>query len=193
LPGDKESCVFAVTRDAFDWQTIALGKQALADKVAAFPHGLDVVALNKLIEAQKPELFNLDLAQELYASLFGSTDALIKDKRHLLIVPSGPLTALPFHILVTQKTEGAPKDSSIFGRYRDAAYLVKRQAITILPSVAGLKALRMAWRPDESAKPFIGFGNPIFRAEENVAFDSRQQSGKIQVASRSARGYADYW
>jgi CHAT domain len=132
--------------------------------------------------------------EELYASLFGAADALIKDRRHLLIVPSGPLTALPFHLLVTQKAESAAKDSSVFARYRDAAWLIKRQAITILPSVPSLKALRFSARTDESAKPLIGFGDPLFRAEENIAFDSPgKEGGRIQVASRSARGYAEYW
>jgi CHAT domain-containing protein len=193
LAGDKESYVFALTRQAFDWQTIPLGQQALADKVTAFRHGLDVDALKKSLEARKPELFDLDLARELYASLFGSTDALIKDKSHLLFVPSGPLTALPFHLLVTQEADSAPKYSSLFGNYRDAAWLVKRQAITILPSVSSLKALRMSARTGEGVKPLIGFADPLSRAEENIAFDSGKQSGRIQVASRSTRGYADYW
>jgi CHAT domain-containing protein len=193
LPGDKESYVFALTRDAFDWQTIPFGKQALAEKVSAFRHGLDVDELNKSVAAGKPELFDLDLAQELYASLLGPADALIKDKRHLLIVPSGPLTELPFHLLVTQKFEGAAKDSSVFGPYRDAAWLIKRQAVAILPSVPSLKALRFSARTDAGAKPLIGFGDPLFRAEENIAFDSGKQGARIQVASRSTSGYADYW
>ena len=49
------------------------------------------------------ELFDLGLAHELYAALIGPVEALIKDKRHLLVVPSGALTALPFHLLVTEK------------------------------------------------------------------------------------------
>jgi Tetratricopeptide repeat/CHAT domain len=175
LPGDKESTVFALTREAFDWQTISLGSSALSEKVTAFRHGLDVDALNKSVDAGKPELFDLNLAQELYASLLGPVESLIKDKRNLLIVPSGPLTALPFHLLVTQKQDGAATDSSVFGRYRDAAWLIKRQAITILPSVPSLKALRFSARTDEGAKPLIGFGDPLFRAKQNIAFDPGKQ------------------
>jgi CHAT domain-containing protein len=43
------------------------------------------------------------------------------------------------------------------------------------------------------AKPLIGFGDPLFRAEENIAFDPGKQGGRIKVASRSAGGYSDYW
>jgi CHAT domain-containing protein/tetratricopeptide (TPR) repeat protein len=192
LPGHKESYAFALTRDSFDWQTISLGKEAIAEKVSAFRHGLDVNELKKSLEVQNPVFFDLDLAQELYASLLGPADSLIKDKLHLLIVPSGPLTALPFRLLVTQKADSAAKDSSVFGRYRDAAYLLKRQTITILPSVPSLQALRMSARTNEGAKPLIGFADPVFRAEENIA-GLKKPGGRIQIASRSTRGYADYW
>ena len=37
------------------------------------------------------------------STLIGPVEALIRDKRHLIVVPSGALTALPFHLLVTEK------------------------------------------------------------------------------------------
>ena len=45
----------------------------------------------------KSGLFDLARANWLYKTLLGPVEALVKDKRSLLIVPSGPLTALPFH------------------------------------------------------------------------------------------------
>jgi hypothetical protein len=51
----------------------------------------------------------------------------------------------------------------------DAAYLIKRQAITILPSVPSLKALRFSARMDAGAKPLIGFGDPVLRADFTVS------------------------
>ena len=42
LTGDKESYVFALTREGFEWRTIPLGAKALSEKVAAFRRGLDV-------------------------------------------------------------------------------------------------------------------------------------------------------
>ena len=65
----------------------------------------------------------------------------MKDKRSLLVVPSGALTALPFHLLVTEKPPAAIPET--FAGYRDAAWLLKRQAVSVLPSVASLKALRV--------------------------------------------------
>ena len=45
-------------------------------------------------------------AHELYKALLGPAEDLIKGK-HLLIVPSGPLTSLPFNVLVTEPPKAA--------------------------------------------------------------------------------------
>jgi hypothetical protein len=39
---EKETYVFALTRDNFDWKPIPLGAEALSQKVAAFRRGLDI-------------------------------------------------------------------------------------------------------------------------------------------------------
>jgi CHAT domain-containing protein len=137
------------------------------------------------------ELFDLSLAHELYVTLLGPVEALVKDKHHLLVVPSGALTSLPFHLLVTGKPAAAvpasrnPKDLAI---YRNAAWLLKRQAITVLPSVASLKALRALARKDQAAKPLVGFGDPVFDPNEPGA------GGAPRGVSRSAaRAYTDFW
>ncbi len=183
LAGDKESYVFALTHDAFDWRVIPLTKAQLGDKVAAFRTGLDVVALNQSILEKKPVLFNLDTAYELYSQLLRPIEATIKDKKTLAIVPSGALTALPFHLLVTEKPPAPLNDGKNAGPYRDAAWLLRRHAVTVLPSVASLRALRSEKRADNGARPFVGFGDPLF------------QSAPSPNNSRGmkARGYADFW
>jgi tetratricopeptide (TPR) repeat protein len=125
LTGDKESYVFVLSREAFDWKTIPVGAKDLSDKVAALRHGLDVGELTKSASAGKPELFDLGLAHELYAALLGPVEALVKDKRHLLIVPTGALTALPFHLLVTETPatptpHAAPRHKRNIGMWRSA-------------------------------------------------------------------------
>src|SRR5205085_1383878 len=69
--------------------------------------------------------------------------------KHLIIVPSGPLTNLPFHVLVTQ-----PPDPALvaMARYRRAAWLALRQSVTVLPSVGSLQALRKL-APSQAKKP----------------------------------------
>lgn len=184
LPGDNETYVFALTHDAFEWHTIALSRRELSEKVAAFRRGLDVDELNDSIAAHKPVYFNLDLAYELYSKLLGPVEATIKDKRYLAVVPSGALTSLPFHLLVTEKPPAAPADPGAMPAYRDAAWLLRRQAVSVLPSVASLKALRSAARTDHGTKPFIGFGDPLF----NSGAPAGDRRGLA-----TTRGYNEFW
>ncbi|MCK1410424.1 CHAT domain-containing protein [Bradyrhizobium sp. 76] len=130
----------------------------------------------------------------MFGQLIGPVDGLIKNKRNLLVVPSGALTALPFHLLVTEsptKTSlqlngRAPEQDS--AQYRDAAWLIKRQAVSVLPSVASLRTLRSFTRRDSSQKPLIGFGDPVF-SQERAPGGNR---GTVHTRG-VARSYADYW
>jgi CHAT domain-containing protein len=121
--------VFALTRDGFQWKTIPLKTEALEQKVAAFRRGLDV---DVLLRRDWRGLFDLALAHELYDALIDPVEPLIRDKRHLMVVPTGALTALPFHLLVTEKpTVPVPPIKTVrdLAAYRDAAWLLKRHAV----------------------------------------------------------------
>ena len=185
---EVESYVIAITRDGFDWKPIPRGAETLSQLIAAFRRGLDI---GKASDASgKSALFDLALAHELHGMLLAPVDALIKDKPSLLIAASGTLTALPFHLLVTEKPAAAIPEK--FEGYRDAAWLLKRQAVSILPSAASLKALRVfAARKQQSTKPLTGFGDPIF----NPAVKPGDANRATQTAARSlATGaYTDFW
>jgi tetratricopeptide (TPR) repeat protein len=193
LAGTNESYVFALTRKGFEWRTIPLGEKDVAAKVAGFRRGLDVEELRKSFDAGKSELFDLATAHEFYLALLGPVEALIKDKPQLLIVPSGPLTALPFHLLVTDKPAIAVPQMQIndMAAYRAAAWLVKRHAVTVLPSVTSLKALRVFASKGQGTKPMIGFGDPVF-AREQAAAPAGQRTPPVKTAART-RAYSDYW
>ena len=199
LSAHEESHVFVFTRQSFAWNTIGTSKQALDEKVAAFRRGLDVAASDgidgKIDPAQAGKLFDLGLAHELYVTLLGPVEALIKDKKHVIVVPSGPLTALPFHLLVTDAPPAAVPGE--LAGYRDAAWLIKRQAVSVLPSIASLKTLRGFARKDGGGKPLIGFGDPVFDpAEAKLAGKPPAGKDTQKTASRGAvasRGYADFW
>jgi tetratricopeptide (TPR) repeat protein len=189
--GDNESYVFAVTRTSATWKQIPLGTAALSEKVAAFRRGLDVEALRQSAEGGQPVLFDLGLANELYAALIGPVEDLSRDAHHVLVVPSGPLTSLPFHLLVTEKPAVAIPQLKDFGSYRDAAWLIKRQAVSVLPALASLKALRQASRRDAGAKPLVGFGDPVFDPAERAKALAKRRAERTHAAVN--RGYGDFW
>ena len=185
LSGDKESYVFALTASDFDWHAIPIGGGDLTGEIEKFREGLDV---------DKLQPFDLNLAYQMFGQLIGPVDGLFKTKRNLLVVSSGALTALPFHLLVTEtptkptlELNGkAPEQDPT--SYRDAAWLIKRQAVAVLPSVASLRTLRSFARRDLNQKPMIGFGDPVF-SQEREPGDNR-----AAVHTRgAARSYTDYW
>lgn len=162
----EETFVWVVTKTDVRWVRSDMGTKSLTTEVQAVRCGLDAAAwtgptCGKLLgadftaeDAAKGKLLPFDHARAhaLYKALFGKVEDIIKDK-HLLIVPSGPLTQLPFHVLVT--TPPASGDN------KSASWLTRHNAITILPAVPSLKALRRVARPSTAPKPMIGFGNPL--------------------------------
>ena len=86
-------------------------------------------------------------------------------KPHLIVVPAGALTSLPFHLLVTQTPAVAvPQVKTVrdLAAYRGAAWLMRKHAVTVLPSIASLKILRDVAGRAAAPRPYLGFGNPDF-------------------------------
>lgn len=186
---DKQSHVIAITREGVEWKEIPLGADALAQKVTAFRRGLDV---GKARDASgKSGLFDLALANELYVALLGPVEALTQGKRNLLVVPSAALTALPFHLLVMEKPQAAIPDT--LDGYRSAAWLLRRQAVSVLPSVTSLKSLRAFARRDQGVKPMTGFGDPVFNPALEGPADRRAANGKVAARSIVTSAYTDFW
>ena len=118
---------------------------------------------------------------------------------------SGPLSTLPLNVLVTE----APK-AGVAGRladYRSAAWLGTRQAITVLPSVASLKALRHFAKSGRTRKAYLGIGNPllegpradlhfaaIMKDRAQAARDNQRCPVKLQqvASARDHRSVADF-
>ena len=172
-PLPEETFVWVVTKTAVRWVRSDLGTSALKREVAALRCGLDGAAwhgdgaercadLLKLppgmaLKDGAPLPFDAARAHALYAALFGEVRDVIKGK-HLLIVPSGALTTLPFQVLVTEPPHS--KDLAA------ARWLIRDHAITVLPSVASLTALRRTGKASAAPKPMIGFGNPLLDGDQ---------------------------
>src|SRR5262249_48159013 len=155
------------------WVRSEVGTQSLRREVAALRCGLDATAwwrdaacagltgasyTEADYAAGKPLPFDLGRANGLYKSLFGNAEDLIKGKQ-LMIVPAGALTPLPSQVLVAKSP--APQAPA------SAAWLIRDHAITVLPSVASLAALRRTAKPRAATKPMIGFGNPLLDGDES--------------------------
>ncbi len=221
----EETLAWAITKTDARWISIPLGTDALAERVAKLRCGLDREGLwswsgvNQRWEANgaacralapagltadAPLPFDLGTAHELYRALLAPFAELTQGKS-LIIVPSGPLTSLPFHVLITapspRATPTSPHTPSARGEgggegqkqtpspvaaphpgplpmkngereLRDAAWLVLKRPITVLPSVGSLQALRKL-PPSDAKEPYIAFGNPLLDGGGS-AFDKQR-------------------
>lgn len=174
----EETFIWVVTKTEMRWVRSDLGEEALTREVQALRCGLDeeewatptnqrrcadLLGLTEVPDASRPLPFHLGKAHMLYQALFGQIEDLIAGKR-LLIVPSGALTSLPFHVLVTKAPGIALPDK--FDGYRNVAWLGRNNAITKLPAVSSLKALRQhASNRVAALDAYAGYGNPVLSGD----------------------------
>jgi CHAT domain-containing protein/tetratricopeptide (TPR) repeat protein len=179
----EETFIWVVTKNDMRWVRSSLGTAELTHGVQALRCGLDEAAwygdwkkCRGLVGAEPARdqdgnillhtlPFDLARAHAMYRALFGEVEALLQGKS-LLIAPAGPLTQLPFQVLVTKPAGGAD--------VRSASWLIRDQALTILPAVSSLKALRRVARPSSAAKPMTGFGNPLLEGDPADADDQKR-------------------
>jgi len=115
--------------------------------------------------------FDTITAHRLYAALLRPVEEAWLGARSLLVVPDGALAQVPFALLVTERHEVAPEreGEALFAPYARVPWLARRVAVTQLPSVASLVALRAVPTAGTARRPFAGFGDPWFTAPPPVA------------------------
>jgi CHAT domain-containing protein/tetratricopeptide (TPR) repeat protein len=167
--------VWAVTRDAVQLVRSELTGRDATAKISALRCGLDhtrwigkdaLACLDAVKQSPEGDLlpFDTKLAHELYRDVFGQIEDVIRG-RHLLVVAADAFTTLPLHVLVTAPPTPGLK---LAARLREAAWLGRRQSITTLASVSGLKIDRGQKARAAAVKPFIGFANPLLLGAEGT-------------------------
>jgi CHAT domain-containing protein/tetratricopeptide (TPR) repeat protein len=177
VTSDAATHAWVVTPSASRWQRLPIGERDLLTLVRNLRCGLDRAEWDGLgydrclkllgLDAAKapgpddPLPFDVARAHGLYKILLGPFEDLIAGK-DLLIVPTGPLTALPFQVLVTKE----PAAPATVADFSGVHWLAAAHAVTVLPSISSLRALRTLARDSSARAPFIGFGNPLLAGSE---------------------------
>jgi CHAT domain-containing protein len=153
MPLDAKVALLRCGLDSSNW---VVGSQAYERcKALRKAPRKDETSCSSADEDAAVRCFDTAYAYELYRTLFGQVEDLIRGK-HLLIVPSSSLTQLPFYVLVTEKPESGRSRTT----YADTKWLVDRQSVAILPSVGSLAVLRRM-QPTQARRALIGFGDPL--------------------------------
>ncbi|MDX2156104.1 MAG: CHAT domain-containing tetratricopeptide repeat protein [Hyphomicrobiaceae bacterium] len=205
--GREQTTVFAVSPTEFAWHGVPIRRQQLAELVVRFRAGLETDPGALASGGSAHAVFDPGVAHDLFKLLLGPVDRIAGGAANLLVVPTGSLTSVPFHLLVTEPPPPVAPGTRATYRYSDVSWLLKRQATTVLPTVASLAALRSLGGATAAPEPLIGFADPQFqpKAPETKA-GARRKAGPggsksaPQVAAsppsapgRGVRAYGSYF
>lgn len=132
-----------------------------------------VRAQMRMDQAGQPQKVGLARLHALYEAVFAPAMPYLADVRHIMLVPDGPLQSLPFAMLVAAPPAKADAD------YRAVDWLAKHYALSVLPSVASIRAFRLFAKGGVAGKAFIGFGDPLLT-------DAPDSSRAIRAAANPA-------
>ncbi len=156
LTGYNESVTkFAPLRKVYAWVLrkdsvrlirVAITSEELDKQVGTLRSRLDIEQNIEL----KP--FDVAASHELYKRIFAPLESSLVGVKHVIVVPDGSLQSLPLSILVDRKPKKKGKPS----------WLIDHYALSTVPSVAALRALRAVDRKTVTdTTRFIGFGDPV--------------------------------
>jgi CHAT domain-containing protein len=105
--------------------------------------------------ASPPPDMNYGSANLLYKAVIEPAEPILANVKHLIVVPDGALSSIPFQILLTAPFRGDPSNRD---DVKAANWMVKRYSISVAPSVTTL--LLPAPRPTTQTTGLIAFGDP---------------------------------
>lgn len=153
-----EGFVLGVTKDRAELRRLGIARSVLEETVRGLRKQLDLGTIDDPAElATLP--FQVAAAHELYLKLIAPVEHLLAEVRHLIVVPDGALQSLPPGVLVMRLP---PRPVQGVTDLASVQWLGSRFAISVLPAVNSLRALRQFARPSASPESFGGFGDPDF-------------------------------
>jgi CHAT domain-containing protein len=119
--------------------------------------------------------FDAAAASDLYQSLLKPIEETFSNKEDLIISAGGPLAQIPFSVLLTEPdTDGS-----------ESQWLIKRHAVTHVPSISSWLALRRFARSKPADEAMLGWGDPLFDpASSRVAGGTATRNVALRRASR---------
>ena len=182
LTGPESSLVWAITPRGSAWAEIKAGDAALAVEVKALRMGLEPSADGK------PVSFDIARAHALYKLLLDPFAPVLAGKKHVMLVTTGALSSLPFHVLVT----GLPRPELSYAEaLKDARWLIRDHALSVLPSVQSLSALRKFSASGIAVKPYFGIGDPELGSAAPAPENARGKAKpKVSLAALYRNGGA---
>ena len=171
----RQTWLWVLRNDRAAMHRVEIGAKALAAEVTALRQRLDPDFNPNL------EPFDAQRAYALHQKILAPATPLLDGARVVFVVPDGALEGLPIGVLVTEPPKSDPVTP---GDHRSISWLVRKYAVTVLPSVGSLRALRQFTANTRASSPFVGIGNPVLEGKPG---DARG----VKLASLFRGGVAD--
>ena len=146
--GRERSFVILVRKDSLIARPLALDAGTMGDSVTNLRKAF-------VVRQGEVEPFDLNRAYTLYRGLFGGIESGLQGVNQLIVVPTGPLASLPLGLLVTSRPSAA-RD------YAKADWLLRRTAISEVPSARAFISLRELGTSTPATRPLLAVANPTF-------------------------------
>ena len=181
--GDRGTYVWAIPKTgAIRISQAKMGREELEETIAELRDAVDPGAIETLEDI--PE-FDVAEAYRLYEQLLKPVLESGMESSKLLFVGHGPLSQLPLSLLPTDPTALSEDTDLLFENYAQVSWLAKTHAVTVVPSVTALKALRGITAETTEHRAFVGFGDPYFNQDQALEAD---KNVTLQLADASTRG-----
>ncbi len=182
--GSEETYVWAASREGdIEFAVVDISHKTLLETVQNLRLALepDATTLGDIPD------FDLTTAYKLYTKILKPVEAAWKGKKSLLVVAHGPLGHLPFSLLPTKPVSLKSDVKPLFANYRNIPWLARSHAVTMLPSAASLRTLRLLPKGAETRTAFVGFADPWF-SQPQVSVEESKPKKTTKVAKLTSRG-----
>ena len=162
--GRDEAYVWWITKDTVSLRRLDKTPTEISGEIAAYRAAIE--GLEPLTPAA------LRLGHSLYQSLLGPVASQLDTIKHISFVPNGSFDGLPLSALLSEPVEtGVIQLDEL--REKKLPWLIRKFAVSTLPSVAALSILRSGAPVSPVSRPFLGVGNPNFGSDVKVVSSRR--------------------
>ena len=179
--------VWAVSEKAVKWHRAAVSRSELSALIREIRASLDPTgpARSATPLGAGPAAmmdFPAGAAHRLYRALLAPVEQVLDGADHVFVVKDGPISSLPLSVLLTEDLA-----AEVFEPWelREAPWLLRRFALTTLPSVSSLANRHSVGGSvgGSTKQRFIGFGDPSFAGDDDAE--------PVLVANRSIQTFFD--
>ena len=181
--GWNDSYVMLVSHKQIVFKQLPVNQQTMQLMLKPLLASLQNPEATRISEIKAVDMQN---AYQLYQVLLEPVAKKLQGSHQLLIVKDPVFEQLPFQLLISQQPDITIQRFTQFSRYRSIEWLIKRFAVSELPSVRALSILRTAkMTGNKPKKRFVAFGAPrlTLKPRFNISQSTPQNERSAMPAS----------